>query len=88
MSPGTSSYADAGAGCRHVAIIQTNKLIGRQQPGTTKWTLGRASRVHDAKTGRSTTLFLGSSVQGFERNASLLSSPPEFYVLTNANSGR
>ncbi|KAK9842423.1 hypothetical protein WJX84_004112 [Apatococcus fuscideae] len=71
----------------HVAIIQTSKLIGRPQPGSTQWTLGRASRVHDAKTGRSTSLFLGANAQGFERNASLLSSPPEFFVLTNANSG-
>ena len=80
-------HTDAEGACRHVAIIQTNRLIGRPQPGTTQWTLGRASRVHDAKTGRSTSLFLSADAQGFERNASLLSSPPEFYILTNANSG-
>ena len=57
-----------------------NKTIGRQQSAS--WILGRASRTHSAQTGRDVPLF-ETLIGDYERNASLLSSPPEIWILTD-----
>ena len=74
---------DLCAVCRYIAVIQVNKTIGR--PQESGWILGRTSRTHSAQTGKDVPLFVTATAEtgGYERNASLLSSPPEFYVLTN-----
>ena len=67
---------------RYVAALLTGRVQGRPQNGT--WTLGRAQNTYNKGDGR----FLAQlklPVDGIERAAVNISSPPEFRILVYDN---
>lgn len=57
-----------------------DKVVGMPRDKKPSWLLGRASKIISAQTSSDVPIFLTLDGE-FERNASLLSSPPEFLIL-------